>query len=239
MPSTILALIQKFARKNNLEVPSVVFASTDAGVLQLRECLDDAGRHIHRKSNWQITLRRASWISIAGEDQGAINTLIGADLDYIVPDSFWDTTERKPIFGPVLDRDWQALKALVPSSPYYQYRVMGGKLLIRGPMVVNHTLSLIWKSRNWLEVSAGSGTYVEAISADTNVPFWDDELMLLGLKAYWKEIKSLPNDKDMLAFNMAVFDAASKDDVKPVIKMHGGEPQIKPGIWVPAGNWTV
>jgi hypothetical protein len=240
MPSTVLAIAQRFARLNGLVVPSVLFAGTDADSLQWREIINTVGKDIRRKTNWEKLRIRTTWTSTGVESQGLITAKCTNNCEYIIPDTFWDTTTREPIFGPLTDGQWQAIKALVPSTPLYQYKILEGTILVAGPVPNTDTLSLMYKTFSWLQTAANVTPTLTDMTADTNVPVFPDELMDLGVSAYWKKIKGLAGwDQEMAKFTQAAQDLGGNDSVKPVIDMSGGTPKFTPGIWVPAGSWNV
>ena len=239
--STIIQLVTRFSEEMGQSAPATVVGNTDVGVLQLKRLLEMVGEHLMQKGRWQKLARRIAWTSISGEDQGDISAITGITLPgYIVPDTFWDNTLRRPIYGPVTDQTWQMLKASVPSNPLYQFRIQNNHILINGDMEAGHSLSFIYQTQGWLQTTSSSGVYVASITADTNVPVFSDQLMELGLKAFWLRAKQLPFDVEMQMFTSARDDALSSENVKPVIDMADGQRQIiRPGIFVPAGNWNV
>lgn len=239
--STLLQIVTRFCEETGQTVPSSVVGNTDLGVLQLKRLLEVVGEHIVQKGDWQRLRRRITWTSVAGEDQGLITSITGiSSPGVIIPNTFWDNTLRRPIFGPVSDQNWQALKAFVPSNPLYQFRIENGKILINGDMPVGHTLTFIYQTKAWIETAASSGLYIEAFANDSNVPVFSDQLMTLGLRAFWLRAKQLPFDAEMQMFSSALMDEGTRDKVKPVIDMSDGNRQmIRPGVFVPAGNWNV
>lgn len=238
MPFTVLELAQAFCEENGLPVPAALSGSGDAGALQLRQLINKVGKEALRFTNWQVVNKRVTWTSSSGEDQGDITTLIGEDLGYVIPETFWDNTLRRPIFGPVSDKEWQALKALVPTSPLYQFRIAENHLFISGPMVAGHELSLIYKSIWWVKIAGTNPQqWSDSVTSDSDTMVFPDDLMQLGLLAFWRKAKELEYAQEMSVFKAAAVDLGSTDKIRPIIDMGGGERQIKPGIWVPAGNW--
>lgn len=238
--STVLALAQKYARRKGIEVPSALFGSTDAALMQLLEIIEMTGFDLWRRMTWQATKRRKTFAAVAAEDQGLISSIIGSDCAHIIPDTLWDDTQRIPIFGPRSDPDWQAMKALVPQGPLYQSKVYEGHLYISGPPIAGHTFSCFYKSRHWLSTAEGLTPTLTNVAADTNVPMWEDDVFLLGVDAFWRREKSLPYTQQMADYEAKIADISGNDSIRPVISMHNsGRPGIKPGIVVPAGNWSV
>lgn len=237
---TFLSIAQAFTEEYNLPVPLTLQGSSDAGVLQIRRLMDKVGLDLRARSNWQVLSRRAVWTSIAGEDQGAIDTLLIENQEHIIPETFWNMTLRRPVYGPVSDTRWQQLKAFIPGSPLHHFRIAGGRLLLNPAMTAGQSLSLIYKTKNWIIVAGTNPVqYVDTIAADTGTPVFREELMLLGLQYMWRKAKQMSSQKEELVYVQAALDAASVDNVKPVIRMDDDSyNSIRPGIFVPQGNWT-
>lgn len=240
--STFLLLIQDYTASKGLEVPTSVFASTTAELRQFVKVFNMVGRDLHRRMDWQLTKRRITFTSIANEDQGLITSagiVNSTDFDHIIPETFWNNTLRQQVFGPISDADWQQLKALVATSPLYQFKVYNNHLYVFGPLPAGHTLSFFYKIKSWMEVSLASGTYVDAVTADTNVPFWPDDVMLLGIDAFWRREKGLSFTAQMADYEVKIADISGVDNVKPVLSMDSsGRVAPRPGVIVPYGNWT-
>ena len=234
--STVLALVQSFCREYGLLVPTALQGSSDAGALQMRELLQTVGEDIWAQTNWQQCSRKASWLSVAGSAQGAVATLFPEDMDKIIPQTFWDETAKIPFSGPVSDFNWQANTAYGLATPYYYYRVAGGQLEVQSDMPVDHTLSLIYKSRRWISCEGVAKT---AYSADTDVTCFSDALMKKGLRAFWLRLKQMPHKYEFQAFEDAKMAEAAANVVAPILQLDRSSHGNMPGIMIPLGNWTV
>lgn len=236
--TTPILLAQSFARLYNLPVPNVLVGSTDAGVLQLMEVINKLGKDIARQGNWQVQSRRATWISIQGEDQGTVDSLMPDNCDHIVPRTFWDDTLRRPIFGPVGDTDWQMLKAFVPGTPLYQFKIMDNRVLIYGPMIAGHQLSTIYQTKNWLKVAGTDPQeYADVITSDDDEIVFPEDILDLGMEYMWRRVKKMDYLDEKAVYEAACMATLSKDNVQPVLHMDEPDQTLTPGIWVPAGNW--
>jgi hypothetical protein len=233
---TVLDLVKSFCREYALPVPSGLQGSSDAGALQMRELLITVGENILAQSNWQECSRRVVWSSLSGEDQGDIDALFPEDFAGIVPQTFWDLTQRLPLTGPVNDVNWQSRQALNPSGPVYAYKVSGNRLLTTASMPAGHQLSLYYKTRRWIR----SGTVTQTqFTADTDTSVFPDTLMKLGLRAFWLRIKQMPHRFEMEQFDDAVAREGSISSIKPILKLDASSDTSGYGIVIPNGNWTL
>lgn len=237
---TVLALIQSFCRLRALEVPSLLVGATNAAELQYLEIYNRVGRNVAAYKTWEKMTRRATHVQLAAEDQGLLSTICGENIDHVVVETLWNDTLQLPISGPLSDQAYQQRKAQLPSGPMQEYRIQGGKLLIIGDTTAGHSLTLIYKSKNWLQTGAATGVYIDAVAADTNVSIFSDHVMSLGFEAFWRKEKELPFQTQLAEFTSALLTEAGNDNVPQVIHMHrSGSPIIRPGIIIPSGNWTV
>lgn len=239
MTVSVLSLVQRYCREYALPVPTSLQGSADAGSQQYRSLLNTVGEYIHDKCFWENTKRTAAWTSTAGADQGKFSTRC-PDMDYAEQATFWDFTLRKPVFGPLTDADWQAYQAFLPGGPLYQYRIAADRIEVNPAMPVGHSLSIMFKSLNWvcLNGSPLSATK-QTFTLDDDTCIFADKLMLQGLRAYWLRIKQMPYRLEDDKFEDMLERAASRDSVKPTVFMDQPRQSLRPGIWVPAGNWPV
>lgn len=234
MARTLLETVQLFAGENGLPVPTAVIGSSETTIVQYRSILtkavDDLLEH-----KWQQQSIRKTFTSIAAEDQGLLSTIIGADYLSLVQASMWDETLRRPIFGPIGDASWEMLKAFVNTGPIFQYRIAANHLLINPIMTAGHTIGLIYMSS--YGILSGT-TAIPNFTADTNTFLFPDSVVYKSLTWRWKKIKGEPWQDDYADY----LDSVAKNKVKDtasVLYMDRGQPELVPGIWVPAGNLPV
>ena len=232
--STILSLVQSFCREYGLSVPTALQGSSDAGALQMRELLRSTGEEIWARTNWQKCARTASWISVAGSAQGNVDTLFPESLSHIIPQTFWDRTARLAVAGPLSDFNWQTNAAYGLSTPSYFYRISNNQLQMQSSMPAGHTLSLIYKTRNWIQ--SGASVVTEFV-ADSDTCLFPDALMKKGLRAFWLRIKQMPHRLEFEAFEDALSREAATNTVAPVLSLDARGSQGTPGILIPLGNW--
>lgn len=235
MSKTVLLTVQDFCGRMGLPVPTAIIGGTETSVVQYKGILHDIGEKLSEYA-WQVQKLRKTFTSIAAEDQGALTTIIGADYRSIVPLSVWDETLRRPLFGPVGDASWESLKAFTNTGPMYQYWISGGHFLTNPALPAGHTIGLIYET-NYPFASA-SGTAQPRILADTDVFLFPDVVITAEFEWRWKKIKGEPWQDD---YNMSVSLIAKNivKDTLPILQLDAQRQELRPGIWVPAGNWGV
>lgn len=237
---TLLQIVQAHCVRSGIPVPASVIGTFDQQIMQIQGLLEEVGQFLQSEYVWEFTKRDSTFLSVAAENQGALTTILGPDAasyDRIVPATFWDRTLRRPIFGSVSDKSWNILKAFIPGGPLYQYRIVGGNLLFNPPPPANDTMALTWISKNWVTLSGGGSGYV--FSNDGDTPMFQDNLMLMGLRAVWMREKGLPYADLFDDFQRRAENLAGRSNAPASLSMDSSGQQVVPGIFVPAGNWNV
>lgn len=235
---TLLQILQEFCIRTGLVKPLIVMQSQDDQLLQLTGLANEVITDLVRRRAWTELQTESTFTSIAGGDQGAVDTLAPAGLLKILNETIYDRTRRLPVFGPRSPQAWQAIKAMPMAGPYYQYRIRGGRLLITPDMPAGHTMAFEYASKSAILAADGT-TLKEYFTADDDSFLLDSALLQLGLRWRWKEEKGLPYMESYRLFEAAVSEAMGADGTKPVLSMADSFPLVTPGVFIPSGNWSV
>jgi hypothetical protein len=194
---------------------------------------------IVNESKFNVITYEAVFTSIAAEDQGSMETLAPFGYQFAYLETFFDRTLRRPLYGPLNETQWQEIKALPNPGPFYKFRIRQDHLLLNpAPTAPLSTLAFEYAS-SWA-VKDASGTPKAAITADTDTFVFPDRMLKRGLAYRWKETKGLPFQSDKDAFYNLLNNYIARDKVKMRIDVsRTKQPDIQPGIFVPAGNWPV
>ena len=232
----VISLIQKFCRRTGLPVPASAVGSTDNQILQVLAILEEDVNDLAKRHDWQGLTHQGSITTIASEDQGHIDTL-SPGFRYLHNNTMWDTTDRLPVIGPRNGQQWQAMKAILSNGPRYQFRFLGNHLLVNPVPAAGHVWKFEWSSKNAI-LDADGVTVKEAFSADTDTFLLPDDLHLLGLRWRWMREKGLDYSELFNTYEFQVKDAMGRDGGAPRISLDSNG-AVRPGIFVPNGNWTV
>jgi len=233
---SLLTVIQRFCLRTGIVYPSVVIASVDPAILQLKELLEEEGEELSQRGEWEALIMEETHTTTAAEDQGAITTITDAGFRYICNDTIWDRTDRLPI--PLIGQvAWQRTKAVTSATPRYHYRIRGGRLLITPTMAANHTLAFEWVTKYWL--TAAAGTKKERFTVDTDLMLLPEDLLLMGLRWRWKKEKGLEYAQDFDSYELKVKQYLSRDGGKPRLHMDDYYEYGQPRIYVPESDWTL
>tara|TARA_R110000868_G_scaffold220418_4_gene471631 strand:- start:512 stop:1237 length:726 start_codon:yes stop_codon:yes gene_type:complete len=237
---TVLSIIQRFAYAVGIPSPSTAYVNQSADVQQMVELLNQEGRSLSRRHNWQALTFEASFTTVATESQGTLATIIGAtqELRGIVNSTIWNRSTQMLIWGPLSNQTWQAQKALGLTGPYSQYRIRGNTLRFDPAPTAGETCYFEYISNCWCTDTTGA-TYRRNVAADTDLMLLSDEIMLAGLEWRWLRKKGLSYAEEFATYEQMVSDAMSRDGTKRTLHMDGGIERRTPGIIVPQGSWPL
>lgn len=216
----VLELIRAVCGTIGIQRPSSVVGSGDVQVVQLGELLNEEGSELASRYDWSRLIREATFNTLAQEDQGELETIIGAPNAYrhIVNETIWNRTTKEPIYGPRAPRIWQGFKALVVTGPYPEYRIRGGNLLMIPTPSAGDSCYFEYVTKNWIESSDGVSQR-SRIANDEDVFLLDDELIRQGVIWRWRAAKGLDFSSDYQKYESRVIDAMAKDGTKPRLSL--------------------
>lgn len=236
---SLLSIVTAFCGRTNLPTPATVMGSvSDLQVLQVLRILEEEGTDLNKRGPWQGTTFEATWTTTAAEDQGALTTLASNGFAYIKPGTFWDRTNKLPVWGPLSDAQWTALKGLGTSQSRYQYRIRGGKLLVNPVAAASLSWAFEYASTNWI-LGVDGVTYKSLFTLDTDTVLLPEHLLISGLRWRWKKEKGLEYAEDMRTYETQVQDALARDGSKATLSMSQDSRSASPGVFIPSMNWPL
>lgn len=239
MAKNLLAIVQEVCARSSLPIPTGVQSNEDPGIRQmfglLQEFLEDC---ITRKS-YQVNTIECTFISIAAEDQGDINTICPYGYQGIISETFFDRTQMLPIPGGISAAEWQARKAFNIAGPLYQYRLRGNKLLFSPALPVTHTIAFEYMSSFFVRSALTPTVPQQYWVLDTDTCVFDDALPLAYLRWAFKKEKGLDYAEDFAKYEKLFAMMTSRDGNPQVIDQGARNCELRPGIFVPAGSWAI
>jgi hypothetical protein len=216
---------------------NVVNGSTDDQIKSVLAMCNEEGQELAARYAWTALQAEGTFTTLATEDQGALST-IASGLNYIVNDTIWNRSLRRPVFGPKNQQSWQQQKAFAINGPWSSYRLKAGHLWMYPVPTAGQSCYFEYISKNWCQKSDGSVNYSEW-NADTDIPLLDDQLIVLGTIWRWKALKGFEYSEDFNTYERRVTDAMSRDGGKDWLNTSNTKYDIFPGVVVPAGSWNL
>jgi hypothetical protein len=235
--TTILTLVQDFCEKTGLPRPSALVGVTEKSVSQFRalltECVEDLAEY-----PWREQTLRKTWTSLAGQDQGTLDSIFGAGYRSWTPGTMWNDTRKMQIYGPVSDQQWQVFQTLPNAGPEYQSWISGGHLYISPALPAGENLSAIY-STNYGVLDLDGVTTKPRITADSDSLLFPDNVVKRCLEYKWRKQKGEAGwEDDYNAFIGLVARSIVKDGAK-TLSLSPNPIIARPGIVVPSGSWNV
>jgi hypothetical protein len=188
-------------------------------------------------AGFSITVSTVAIVPV--QTQGVMTTLAGPDFGWVLNDTMWDRSTRRPVFGPKAPAEWQQLQAQFLTGPWWQYRIRGGLLLFIPAPSIGDQIYFEWISKYWAAQTATPTTgYASAYGADTDVALIDERLITLDTLWRYKRAKKLEYSEDFDIAEAAITDAMTRNASQPRLNLAGAVGDILPGVFVPAGSWS-
>lgn len=232
---SLLTLVQSATRRLGINTPSGVVLSSDNAALQLLELANEEGRDLGARTAWSALEVQTTFTTVATESQGDINT-IAPNLKWIINNTIWNQTLRRPVYGPLSPQMWRQQKAQFLQGPWNQFRIIGTDLNFIPIPVAGQTCAFEYITKAFATDSTGT---IERTSFanDADLCKLDEEIMTLGLIWRWRQVKGLDFEADYLKYDKKVMDAIARDGTKPTLSMNGGTNNLEPVVVIPAGSW--
>ena len=231
-----LSIIQSVCLRVGLDSPNAAVGSTDLQVKQIVELSNEAGQELARRYPWSCLLTVGNFTTLATESQGTIAS-IASDLDYIINDTIWNRTLRRPVFGPKNPQSWEQQKAFALNGPWSSYRIIAGALAMYPVPVAGQSCYFEYISKNWL-TKAATGT-ASAWAADGDTPLLDNNLLVLDTLWRYKAAKGFSYTEDFNKAERLMLDLMARDGGKDTLNLSGAKYDIYPAVLVPSGSWPL
>lgn len=236
----LLDVVQAVGMKVGIGKPALAASSTDTNVQQIVASANEAGQETAARFGWQELTKEATFATLATESQGVLQTLTGADFAFVLNETMWNRTQRRPVFGPKVPAAWQQLKAQFTTGPWSQYRIRGNQVLFIPIPPAGNAIFFEWVSKYWAAATGAPtvGTQTGFV-LDTDVSLLDERLIALDTVWRYKQAKRFAYDEDFDKAETAIADAMSRNASKPTLNLAGAVGDFAPGIFVQAGNYTL
>lgn len=234
MALSLLQIVQAACKRIGILSPNAAFGSTDQQIIQLVSLCEEEGQELAARYPWQALQYEATFTTVAAQVQTAV-AAVTTGFNYIVNDTIWNRTLRRPVYGPNSEQEWQQKKAIQLNGPFNSFRIIQDAINFYPNPAAGQTCAFEYITKNWITTSIAGVSSVWTNDADT--PKLDDQIIVLGLIWRWKQAKKLDYAEDFAKYERRVMDATTRDAGKPTLNLGGTTYEIQPAILVPRGSW--
>lgn len=171
-------IIRKAAQELGLGAVSAASPTDETGyqALGLLNALCD---EVYRVHDWQNLERTMTFTG-----DGATTTFpLPTDFGRQVNQTAWAENNRRPMLGPVTPQVWGWLKyGIVSSTVFFQYRILDNEYNVFPVPGLGDNFTLFYISKMWCQKATDPVTYDRSIAASTDIPLFDDRMLICGLK---------------------------------------------------------
>lgn len=234
MAMTCLKMIQTVCKRIGILSPNAAVTSNDQQIIQLVALMEEEGQEGQWRAQWSGLQTQATFTTVAAEVQGALAS-IAPGYSYIVDNTIWNRTLRRPVYGPKSEQDWQQSVAMQINGPFNAFRIWNGAIHFYPNPVAGQTCAFEYISSNWISTSAGGTS--ETWTNDADTPLIDDKIIILGTIWRWKAAKGFDYAEDFAKYERRINDAMARDGGKPILSANGVKYDIQPVVLVPTGSF--
>ncbi len=229
---TILSTLADIATAIGIDVPSVIFTSTDREIVELRSTANRAAKAMAKHYDWQALKTLAT---VTGD---------GVLEDFALPTDYWRQINKATLWVAsmphtplehVTDTDtWLGIVTAGTTAIPGQWTIYGNQVHIRPAMASADTAKYFYITKNI--VAPASGANKEAFTLDTDTFRLDEEVLGLEVIWRWKAQKGLPYAEEMRDAGIALEEAVARDKGSKILvvgtqRMPGGFDAVPPYPW--------
>lgn len=175
-------------------------------------------------------------LSFARQDR----LLTVSDIDRLVSDTFWDRTNHWRNQGPVSSQGWQSLQSgiLLSTGSRIKFRVIQGKLRMTPAPTTPINIVFEYVSTYWVIPAGFADPAQEKFLLDGDTCVFPDDLMLAGLKYYFRRAKGLDWGPDQEEYERILAVRKAQDVPATVLSATPYcPPELLTMASVPDGSW--
>jgi hypothetical protein len=167
------------------------FAASDPNLAQLCEYLTSLGSDLTINHNWPQFRKEYTFVTSSAQNVYQLP----ADFHEMIDQTGWNRSTRMPLAGPATPQEWQYLKSRAPSLLINVVFRLDGDTANAGPTLEinpgvsppdSQTIAFEYMSDLWAMTTGGSTPDKRAPTVGSDVVFYDDELIIAGLKLAWR-----------------------------------------------------
>lgn len=235
--ANLLAIVQDVADRLGLVRPNLVVGSSDHQTRQLLALANQEGREQARRYGWQALTFEQTFTTVAAETQ---TSALPDDYDRFVTGTFYNRTTGRPVTGPMTAQEWADYKGRLASIVFDAFRLRGNDILIAPTPAAGETMAYEYVTKFWCGTASDTAPTQSEWTADTDLPFLDDEAMRQGLVWRFQRSRGLDYTESFSQYEMHLAQLMGRDGGARTLFMgsSGGAHKPYPPL-PPDGSWNL
>lgn len=205
---TVLSVVQSFATKVGIEVPTSLFAQADRTSLEVKETANECARIVADAADWGILKKIATITGDGVTESYPLSTMVTDYRRMLKKGNLWLDPNPNLPFMQFNDVDeWLGLEVGTYTPFYGGWIIYGGELHIRQGGSLNGLddgaiVKFPYISKNI--VRASNGTLKDSFTADTDTFLLDERLLKLCMIWSYRASKMQPYGQEMDDYETAL-----------------------------------
>jgi hypothetical protein len=222
---SLLQIVKDACDELSLPRPTAVITATDPQVRQLLRLANVEGRSLAKRHGWQVLTSEHTFTTTASAVQLTASA-IPSDFGWIVPETMWNRSSKRRVYGPIDNQEWQGIQGSSVSSIDPAFRIRGNTILMTPTPTTGHSIYYEYISKNWCQSNAGVAQAAWAADADTGR--LDEYLMTLGVVWRFRKAKKLAFADELAVYEREVTDAILRDGSRPRLSLNATSGERSP-----------
>lgn len=194
------------------------WASTDQNIVQLRALLTRVGRMLVRARTWSHLTEEHTFNTANGTASYALPT----GFERFLHATAWNRNTDWPLGGPLSPAQWQAVQATTVAGTIIRpFRIRENLVYLYPTPTATEAIYYEYISRYWVLESGQSAPNTDVVDAATDTLWFDEPLLVSGLKLAMWRAKSKDTTYLQGEFDEAYRAAAGGDGAAPTIQLAG------------------
>ena len=169
--------------------PTFVVGNTNDGTADtLLAAALKVGEELARDYDWQELSKTATVTTSIGDSTYALPS----DYERIAPDTMWDATQSRRMYGAKTRRQWAEItNAITSSGISYRWRIHGNLIQLDPAPESVFSFNYEYFSKIYCTDSGGTDR-ADGWTDDTDLPKLPHDLFVAGIRYYFSDSKTLP-----------------------------------------------
>ena len=235
---SLLTIIQAACSRLAIPVPTAVVSSTNSQVMQLYALANEEIQECTFRFPW-TKIREFQTFSTLNqlEQTGALSSDFDEQTDYIIPETMWDRTTVRKVFGPLTPEQWEnerAFPVYTPIAPAFM--VQNATLYLTPAPAAGDTLAFEICVQKGVRSSASAKQVY--FQADTDTSIFGDPLTTKGVVWRFKKMKGLDYSDEFQSYENMINVMYARDGARPRLNLaYGLNRRLLYPANIPIGSW--